>query len=120
MKPLVVELAPPDGADQPAPGAKRAADVAQRLHRIGEEHQPHPRERVVVWALQVSDLDVGREKLDVLHAGLGCLRDRGPDERLGYVDSHCLTVRPNQARELLRRVAEAAPYVDHAVPGLGG
>ena len=75
VDPLVVELAPPDDRDEPAARDQRRVDVAQRLHRVGEEHQAHAREGVVEGPAEVADLHVGDREVDVLRARLfGLLR----------------------------------------------
>ena len=115
VKPLVVELAPPDAGHQPAPGTQCAGDVAERLHRVGEEHHPHPRERVVVGTSQVADLHVGREEVDVLDPRLSRLLDRGLDEGLRDVHAGGVAFGADQGGQLLGGVAEAAADVEDPV-----
>ena len=118
VDPVVIELAPPDHCAEPAPGAKRAANVPQGLHRVREEHDTHPRERVVKGPGQFHHLDIAGEELDVLDPGLARLLDRGPDERLRDVDADDLALRTDQSGELLGRVAEAAADVQDPVSGV--
>ena len=114
--PIVVLLAPPDDGAEPAAGDSADAHVAQRLHRVGAEHQPHPREGVVVALAQVADLDVDDREIDVRRAALGLLAGL-LDEGRGDVDAECAALRADQLGEPLRRVAEAAAEVDHALAG---
>ena len=119
VKPLVVELAPPHAGHQAAPGTQCAGDVAERLHRIGEEHHPHPRERVVVGTSQVADLHVGREEVDVPDSLLPRVLDRGLDEGLGDVHAGGMALGADQGGQLLGGVAEAAADVEDAIPLAG-
>ena len=90
------------------PGAERYPDVAQSLHGVGEEHDPHARERVVEGLPELGGLDVADLEADVLDAGLLGLLARGLDERLGDVDADRLPLGAHQRGQPLRRVAEAA------------
>ena len=115
LHPVVVELAPPDDRAKPSARGERRPNVAQRLHRVGEEHDPHPREGVVEGLPELGHLDVADFKADVLEARLLGLLACGLDERLRDVDPDRLATLADQSGQPLRRVAEATAKIDDLV-----
>src|SRR5207244_3324062 len=77
-----------------------------------------PREGHVVGAAEVVDLDVRHLEGRVRHAHLGGLLARGLDEARRGVDADSRPGRTHDPGDSLRRVAEAAADVEHALPRL--
>jgi hypothetical protein len=117
VDPLVVDSLPPHDHDQLPAGHQRLADVAQRRHRVGEEHRPEARERHVEAVVERRRLHVGDQEARVGHAGLGGLGARGLDEPLRGIHAHGLALGPHQPGDPLGRVAEPAPDVQHPLAG---
>src|SRR2546430_4202105 len=119
VQPVVVELSPPHHHAEPATGNERLSDVPQRGHGVGEEHRPHAREREVVGVLEFGHLDIGGDELDVRDAGLVRLRHGGLDEALSDVDADRLAFGSDYLGQALRRIAEPAADVEHALAARG-
>ena len=115
--PAVVLLAPPDRGAEATARRHRGADVRECRDRIGEEHDPHPREDVVVGTAEVGDLGVGDDEAGVGDSGLLGLARGGLEERRRDVDADRLALGPDQLGQAPGRVAEAAADVENAVSG---
>jgi hypothetical protein len=99
------------------PPGSRAARTFRRA-RAEEEHRPEAREREVEAVLERGRLNVGHLEADVRHARLRRLVASGLDEAGGGVHADGLAGRAQEPGDPPRRVAEAAPDVQHALPGL--
>jgi hypothetical protein len=99
-------------------GPKRLPHVAQRDHRVGEEHRSEATEGVVVGAGEARGLHVDDLEGHVVNAGLVGLLPCARDRPLGHVDAVSMSLRTHQPGELDGRVPQPAADVEHAVAGV--
>ena len=110
----------PDHHDEAAAGPQRAADIAERRDRIGEEHRAVAADRDVEMLRQEAvHLRVAMLEPDVVQS-FGCSKRASPrDHRLRDVDPQ-RAAGCSQARSLARRLTRSAADVEHVLVAANG